>query len=60
MLRYEEIIFFKDGSIFFLYFSGYFCDKKEVSDTRFGEHFGSSKNVPKTIGICPGTLINHF
>ena len=60
MLRYEEIICFKDGSIIFLYSLKHLGDKKEVQEVRFGEMFSSSKNVPKNIGICPGTLISRF
>ena len=31
-----------------------------MAEARFGEKNESSKNVPKGIGICPGTLISDF
>ena len=36
------------------------CDQKGVDRSRLGEQFGSSKNVPKSIGICPEALISHL
>ena len=33
---------------------------KGVQGSRFGRHFGSSKNVPKSIGIRPQALISLF
>ena len=55
-----KIICVKDVSIFFLYVLKHSCDKYGVSRSTFGEHFGSSKNDRKTIGIRPGTLISHL
>ena len=31
-----------------------------MQGARFGKQSGSSKNDPKSIGICPGTLISHY
>ena len=59
MMRYEQLILSKDDFIF-LVFIRHFCDKYREHGSRFGEHFGSSRNHPESIGICPGTLISHF
>ena len=37
-----------------------FGDTQGVLGARFGEYFGSSKNDPKKLGICQGTLISYF
>ena len=50
---------FKDVLGFVLYCFQCFCDKYGVSGARFGEKFGSSRNDPKSIGICPESLISH-
>ena len=64
MLRYEEIICSKDAPIIFRVFFAIFLHKKEVEKVdlllmfgRFGESF---KNDPKSIGICPESLVSHF
>ena len=38
----------------------YFGNKCRVWGSRFGRNFGGSKNVSKSIGICPETLISHL
>ena len=38
----------------------YFGNIYGVYGSRFGEIVGSSKNHPKSIAICPGTLISHL
>ena len=57
MVRYENNMF---QGLFhnFLVFMEAFL--KEVSRSRFGGHFGSSKNLPKHIGIHQESLIRHF
>ena len=39
-------------------FEMFFVMKKGVG--RFGDFFETSKNDPKSMGICPGALISHF
>ena len=60
MLRYEKIRFVKDVPIFALYVVKYFYINKEVERSIFGRILESSKNDPKNVGICPGTLISHL
>ena len=60
MFRYAKIISFRNAWDFFSCFLKCFCDKFGVHGSRFGRFFGSSTNGPKNIGICPGTLVNHF
>ena len=60
MLRYENNKIVKDVSINFLYCLKHFGDKYGVQGARFGDLFGSSRNRPKSLGMCPGTLISHF
>ena len=35
-------------------------DKYGVRGSRFGHILGRSKNVPKSVAICPGVKISHF
>ena len=44
---------FKRGPHSFLLIVEVFLHKKEVKGSRFGDDFGSSKNDPKNMGICP-------
>ena len=60
MLRYEQIICFKNVSRILLYLSKHFYIKEEVSRSRFGEHFGSSINHPKSVRIHQESLIRSF
>ena len=55
-----QIIFLKDVWGFCLVFSKWFVNKKGVQGARFGDNFGSSKHVHKSIGICPEALISHL
>ena len=63
-LRYEQIIFFEDDSIFSCIFCNIFGDQKGGVKVHYGSktnpYFGSSQNHPKSMGIWPGTLISHF
>lgn len=43
-----------------LVFSETSLDEREVNMQTFGRFVDSSKNVPTSVGICPGTLISHL
>ena len=45
---------------FVLIFVEIFLHKNDSNKSIFGEHFGRSKNDPKSIGICPESVINHL
>ena len=51
---------FQGCSPMFLHFSKYFGDKYRVQGSIFGHIFGSSKNLPKSIAICPGVRISNL
>ena len=59
MLKYVKLILFKEATIFLVFFEVSLHNKK-VKLLIFGRILESSKNDPKSIGICPGTLISHF
>ena len=44
----------------FLVFFKYFGDKYGVRGSRFGDLFGRSKNIPKSIAIDEESLISHL
>ena len=61
ILIYEILICFNDVPHMFSCISlKYFGNKYGVHGSRFVEQCGSSRNHPKSIAICPGTLIIRF
>ena len=58
MLRYAKYYFVKYASIFFV---KVFLHEKQCDQVNIWAILGTvPKNDPKSIGICPGTLISHF
>ena len=60
IVRYVKIVFLKDVWDLFLYFLTGFCDTEGSGGVRSGGNFRSSKDDPKSIGICPEALIRPF
>ena len=55
-----KVIFLKDVSITSLHFLKHFGDEYVVRGSRFGKHFGSSRNHPNSTGIHQESLIGNF
>ena len=56
---YKTIVLVNVSMISLVFFEVFLESIMGLGGSIFGHIFGSSKNVPKNIAICPGVKINH-